>query len=110
MGIAAIECSLSNSSSHGNLVHAGSANAMLCEEAPRNLQNALAMLRRVAPFGPLMGPEQLRKTRRPRAIMRFFVHCSHLLTSGQLSGTISHVDTCPYRVYHNVKCQSRPSG
>src|SRR2546429_5797237 len=98
MGIAAIECPLSNSSSHSDLVHAGSADAMLCKEAPRNLQNALAMLRRVASFVPLMGPEQLRKARRPRAIMRFFVHCSHLLTSGQLSATISHMDTCPYRV------------
>src|SRR5256714_15349093 len=98
MGVAAIECSLSNSSSHGNLVHAGSTDAMLCEEAPRNLQNALAMLRRVAPFVPLMGPKQLRKARRPRTIMRFFVHCSHLLTSGQLSVTISHVDTCPYKL------------
>src|SRR3989440_5994791 len=98
MGVAAIECPLSNSSSYGNLVHAGSADSMLGEEAPRNLQNALAMLCRVAPFGPLMGPEQLRKARRPRAIMRFFVHCSHLLTSGQLSGTISHMDICPHKL------------
>src|SRR5437773_4094920 len=98
MGVAAIECPLSNSSSHGNLVHADSAYAMLCEEAPSDLQNALAMLRRVAPFVPLMRPEQLRKARRPRTIMRFFVHCSHLLTSGQLSATISHMDRCPYRV------------
>src|SRR2546421_1950478 len=96
MGVAPIECPLSNSGSYGNLVHADSADAMLCKEAPRNLQNALAMLRRVAPFMPLMGPEQLRKARRPRAIMRFFVHCSHLLTSGQLSATISHMDKCPY--------------
>src|SRR2546430_9891654 len=98
MGVATIECPLSNSSSHGNLVHADSADAMLCEEAPRNLQNALAMLRRVAPFVPFMGPEQLRKARRPWAIMRFFVHCSHLLTSGQLSVTISHMDICPHKL------------
>jgi len=79
MGVAAIECSLSNAGCHGNLVHADSADAMLGEEAPRNLQNALAMLRRVTPFVALMGPEQLREAGRPRAIMKIFVHCSHPL-------------------------------
>jgi len=35
-------------------MHADSADTMLCEEALRNFQNALAMLCRVAPFVPLM--------------------------------------------------------
>src|SRR5438270_6343723 len=98
MGVTAIQCPLSNSSDHGNLMHADSIDAMLGEEAPRDLQNALAMLRCVAPFVPLMRPEQLRDAGRPRTIMSFFVHYSHLLTSGQLSATIIHVDNCPYKL------------
>src|SRR2546423_1241538 len=98
MSVAAIECSLSNAGCHSNLVHAGSPHAMLGEEALGSLQNALAMLRRVTPFVPLMGPEQLREARRPRAIMKIFAHCSHPLTGGQLSVTMSYMDRCPHRL------------
>src|SRR5436190_14460062 len=88
MGIAAIQRSLPDSGSHRNLVHAYSIDAILGEEVPCNLQNTLAMLRCVAPFVPPMRAEQFRYARRPRAITKFFSHCSHPLTSGQLSATI----------------------
>jgi len=57
MSVTAIERPLSNFSVPGNLVHADCLDAMLSEEPPRNLQDALAMLRCIAPFMPPVGLE-----------------------------------------------------
>jgi len=69
MGVPAIECPLPDSSVHSNLMHADSVDAMLGEEVSRNLQNALAMLRCIAPFVPPVPLEQLRYARRPWTIV-----------------------------------------
>jgi len=50
-------------------MHADSVDAMLGEEVSRNLQNALAMLRCIAPFVPPVPLEQLRYARRPWTIV-----------------------------------------
>jgi hypothetical protein len=50
MGVAAVERSLSDAGNPGNLVHADGINTMLGEEVLGNIQNALAMLRCIAPF------------------------------------------------------------
>src|ERR1700730_10178084 len=88
MSVTAIDRPLSNFSVPGNLVHADSLDAMLSEEPPRSLQDALAMLRGIAPFMPPVGLEQPWYARRPWAIMNFVSHNCSLLTSGHLSGTI----------------------
>jgi hypothetical protein len=74
MAIAAIERPLPNSNGLCNLVHTYSVNTALCEEALRDLQNALAMLRRVAPFMLTMRLEPLWYTRRTRKLTSFFFH------------------------------------
>src|SRR6266849_2025247 len=106
VGVPAIECPLPDSGGHSNLMHADSVDAMLGKEVSRNLQNALAMLRCIAPFVPPVPLEQLRYARRPWTIVGFFSHYSHPLTSGQLSATMLYVDICPHIVYHIVPVRS----
>jgi len=58
MGIASVERPLSDASGQGNLVHTYRIDAMRGKEAPRNFQNALAMLGCIAPFGAPVRLEQ----------------------------------------------------
>src|SRR5437016_2446136 len=102
MGVAAIQRSLPDSSGHGDLMHADGIDALLGEEAPGDLQDAPAMLRCIASFRSRTRYEWPGQAGRPRAITSFFLHCSPLLTTGQLSVTIPLVDNCPQRVYHIV--------
>jgi len=55
-------------------MHANRLNALLGEEVPRNLQNALAMLCCIAPFVPPLPPEPFRYARRPDTLVEFFSH------------------------------------
>jgi len=57
MGIPTVQRPLPDSGSPGNLVHADSINAVLGEETLSDFQNALAMLRCIAPFMPYVRPE-----------------------------------------------------
>src|SRR6266849_4830093 len=91
MSVTAIERPLPNASSQCNLVHTDGINALLGEKMLRNLQNAPAMLRCVAPFVPQMRSEHtpLVWRRGPEHnMMKFFHRCYPPLTSGQLSVTI----------------------
>jgi len=74
MGIPAIQRPLPNPGSQGNLMHTDRLNALLGEEVPRNLQNALAMLCGIAPFVPPGLPEQLRDGRCPGTLVECFPH------------------------------------
>src|SRR5437588_9801203 len=66
------------------------------------------MLSRIASFVSPMPLEQPRYARRPCAITSFFSHCSHPLTSGQLSATISmwtfvHISVSHRNIIVNIK-------
>jgi len=65
----ALECMYDGAADAGSLV--------LGKEALRNLQNALAMLRRITSFAPVVRRDPLRHAQRAQILTRFLFHCSY---------------------------------